>query len=229
MSTNEQKNILRCETLTKTYGNGENIIYAVRECNLSVEQGAFTAITGESGSGKSTLLNMLATFEKPTSGHIYLNNIDYSMFSRRELNGIRNRTFGFVFQNYQLLPILTAKENILMPRLIGGGETGRDLYFRDLVEMLEISDRLDHLPGELSGGQQQRVAVARALINNPQIVFADEPTGNLDSANSKKLIGMLLDVKERFHQTLVMVTHDMETARKADVIYHIQDGVVKKA
>ena len=220
--------ILKCEYVSKIYGQNENkAVRALYNCNIAVQKGTFTAIIGKSGSGKSTLLNVMATFDRPTAGRVFIKGEDVFNMKEAALADFRNARIGFIFQHFNLLPILTAKENILMPRIVSKDSHSK-YYFDELVERLNLTDRLDHLPGELSGGQQQRVAVARSLINSPEIVFADEPTGNLDSESSAELIEMLFDLRARFNQTLVMVTHDMEIAQKADTIYRIEDGILNK-
>lgn len=219
--------IIKSENLMKIYTQGGKSIYAVNNCNISINKGEFVAVTGVSGSGKSTLLHLLAIFDVPTSGKIYIDEEDISIMSDNKLSKIRNEKIGFIFQNFQLLPILTAKENIIMPSLIKGQKVS-ETYLKELTELLGIDDRLDHLPGELSGGQQQRVAIARALINRPQIVFADEPTGNLDKESASDIVKLLLKMQEQYNQTLVVVTHDINIAQRADIIYNIIDGVVSK-
>lgn len=219
--------IIKSENLMKIYTQGGKSIYAVNNCNISINKGEFVAVTGVSGSGKSTLLHLLAIFDVPTSGKIYIDEEDISIMNDNKLSKIRNEKIGFIFQNFQLLPILTAKENIIMPALIKGQKVS-ETYLKELTELLGIDDRLDHLPGELSGGQQQRVAIARALINRPQIVFADEPTGNLDKESASDIVKLLLKMQEQYNQTLVVVTHDINIAQRADIIYNITDGVVSK-
>lgn len=217
--------VLQCDYLTKTYAQGENTIYAVRDCKLSIARGEFIAVVGASGSGKSTLLHLLSAFDRPSFGRVYIEKEDIFSFDDREISKFRNEKIGFIFQNFNLLPILTAKENILVPTLIGKKYFSK-IYFDELTEMLKIRDRLNHLPGELSGGQQQRVAVARALINKPSIVFADEPTGNLDTQTSAELMNLLIETKEQLNQTLIIVTHDMSIAERADKRFRMIDGVL---
>ncbi len=218
--------MIRCENLTKIYMQGDQSIYAVNNCSIHIKKGEFTAITGMSGSGKSTLLQLLAAYNTPTSGKIFIDGQNICNMGDKKLSKFRNTNIGFVFQNFHLFPILTAKENILMPALIRG-ENVPKTYFDEIAETLNISDRLDHLPSELSGGQQQRVAVARALINRPSILLADEPTGNLDKASGEELIEMLIKMKESYNRALVVVTHDMTIAQRADTIYNIDNGIVR--
>ena len=215
--------VLQCKELTKTYFQGDLHIHAVKDVFLRVQPGEFIAITGTSGSGKSTLLHLLSGLDRPTSGKVYIDGIDINSLRDKDISDFRNQKIGFIFQNFNLLPVLTAKENILISRLIGQRPRDDD-YFNELVSLLNIDDRLHHLPSELSGGQQQRVAIARALINMPQVVFADEPTGNLDRANADEVLELLLTIKAQIGQTLVMVTHDMAIAERADRIYRMENG-----
>lgn len=220
-------NILECCSLNKIFQQGESAVYAVRDCNLKLTAGSFTVITGTSGSGKTTLLHLLAAFEKPTSGTVMIQNRDIYRLSEAELSNFRNTEIGFVFQSFHLLPILTAEENILMPGAIGKREVSKN-YFGELCECLKISDRLHHFPRELSGGQQQRVAIARAMINRPKILFADEPTGNLDKNTAGELIDLLSVSNKRFGQTILMVTHDLGMTDIADAAYHMEDGILRR-
>jgi len=219
--------ILKCEGLSKLYIQGDTTIRAVDNCSISIYSGEFLVIAGASGSGKSTLLHLLSAMDTPTSGKVYIDGRDIYDMNDRELSEFRNQYLGFVFQNFQLLPILTAKENILSPLLIGKKAVSIT-YFDELVNMLGIADRIHHLPNELSGGQQQRVAVARALINKPKILFADEPTGNLDKKSSGELIELIQKIREETGQTIVMVTHDMNLAKLADRVLLMEDGVIKQ-
>ena len=220
--------VLVARALCKSYFQGDTHIRAVDDCYLTVQKGEFISIIGTSGSGKSTLLHMLGGLDTPTSGKVYLAGQDLYDMSDKQLSDYRNRHIGFIFQSFHLLPVLTAKENILLPQKLSGG-TRYPHYFETLVSMLKIEDRIHHLPSELSGGQQQRVAAARALINKPSILFADEPTGNLDEASAKELIALLLSTRKELGQTLVMVTHDKSIAAMADRVYTMQNGVLAKA
>lgn len=222
-----EENVLVCRALTKSYFQGETHIKAVNDCFLTVKKGEFVAIVGESGSGKSTLLHMLAGLDEPSSGKVYLAGKDLFDMSDRELSDFRSRKIGFIFQSFNLLPVLTAKENILLAQKIAGG-THFPRYLDELAKMLKIDDRLHHLPSEMSGGQQQRVAVARALINRPDILFADEPTGNLDEESSQELVQLLLDTRAELSQTLVMVTHDKRIAQRADRVCTMKNGVLQE-
>ena len=216
--------ILRAEKLTKEYEQGEKRIRAVQNATFPVEEGEFVAIVGTSGSGKSTLLSMLGGLEKPTSGEVLLDGENLYAASDNRLSEIRNRQIGFVFQNYALLPVLTLRENIMIPQLIAGG--GSKTYMEDLFDLLGLRDRLDHLPSEASGGQQQRAAVARALVNQPKILLADEPTGNLDKQSAKELMDLLMETRKKLNQTILLVTHDPEIAAAADRVLTMDGGVL---
>ena len=218
--------ILKCESVVKLYRQGENSIYALRDVNLEVKRGQFVMICGKSGSGKSTLLNMLSGFDTPTSGRVFIDGVDINDAPEKERCRIRNEKIGFVFQNYNLLPILTAFENIIAPMQIGKRQWS-EAYFRQICDRLGITDRLNHLPAELSGGECQRVAVARSLIGQPSVLFADEPTGNLDRKSSDELIELLKMTNREFGQTIVMVTHDESLLSIADTVYRMTDGTAK--
>ncbi len=220
-------NILECTSLNKIYKQGDDNIYAVRDCNLKIPKGTFTIITGASGSGKTTLLHLLAAFDKPTNGTVLIEGKDIYRFNEKELSEFRNSQIGFVFQSFHLLPILTAEENILLPTLIKKGSASKT-YMTELCDCLGITERLKHLPCELSGGQQQRVAIARAMINRPKILFADEPTGNLDKKAARELMQMLYRSNKKFGQTVLMVTHDSSTIEFADNVFNMDDGILKQ-
>jgi len=217
--------VLSCRELTKTYFQGDIHIRAVDNCYLKVKRGEFVSIIGASGSGKSTLLHMLSGLDIPTSGKVFIGDTDIYSLKDKEFSRFRNEKIGMIFQSFNLLPVLTARENILLPQKIAGG-THYPRYFDELVRLLGLRDRLHHLPSELSGGQQQRVAVARALINRPQILFADEPTGNLDRASADELMNLLLETRRELNQTLLLVTHDDSIARMADRIIRMDSGVM---
>ena len=223
-----EEDVLVCRGLTKSYFQGDAHIKAVNDCYLTVCRGEFVAITGTSGSGKSTLLHMLAGLEEPSSGKVWLGGHDLFDMTDKELSDYRSRRIGFIFQSFQLLPVLTAKENILLAQKLAGG-THFPRYLDQLAALLKIDDRLHHLPSELSGGQQQRVAAARALINRPDIVFADEPTGNLDEESADELVRLLLATRAELGQTLVLVTHDKKLAQRADRVFSMQNGVLSPA
>lgn len=220
-------NILECSSLNKLFKQGDSTVYAVKDCNLKIAQGSFSVIIGSSGSGKTTLLHLLAAFEKPTNGTVFVHNKELYRMTESELANFRNKEMGFVFQNFNLLPILTAEENILMPAVIGKTTISKT-YFLELCDCLKLTERLNHLPHELSGGQQQRVAIARAMINHPRILFADEPTGNLDKKTASELIELLSASNKKFGQTILMVTHDLSIADIADYVYYMDDGLLKQ-
>lgn len=219
--------VLECDGVSKVYRQGEETVSAVKDCSFTVEEGEFTAIIGSSGSGKSTLLSMLGGLTVPSGGKVYIRGCDIYNLSSEELAVYRRQHIGFIFQNYNLIPVFTALENILMPVLLDGRRVNTD-HVKELLNVLGIADRIHHLPSELSGGQQQRVAVARALINYPSLVLADEPTGNLDKESTRELMKLLLETKKMQNQTLVMVTHDDSVAAMADKIYRMDDGWLKR-
>ncbi len=217
--------ILRTVELTKSYRQGSDTIYAVKNVTFSVEEGEFAVIIGPSGSGKSTLLHLCAGLAAPTSGKIILDGTELAARTPDELADIRRQKTGIVFQHFNLMPNLTARENIIIPCLIDNKQPNvRELS--ELAEILGIADRLGHLPSELSGGQMQRVAIARALINHPAVLFADEPTGNLDKATSAEIMNLLETLHKR-GQTILLVTHDMDIASRADTVHRISDGVLE--
>ena len=228
MSTTTQERVLPAVTasgLTKVYGMGETAVHALRGVDVSFASGAFTAIMGPSGSGKSTLLHCLAGLDTATSGRIRIGDVEITGLSDRRLTLLRRERIGFVFQAFNLLPTLTAEQNILLPLDIAGRQPDREL-FDQVVDILGLRDRLGHRPGELSGGQQQRVAVARALIGKPQVIFADEPTGNLDSRSGAEVLSFLRRSVRELGQTIVMVTHDPGAASYADRVVFLRDGLV---
>ncbi|MBQ6163199.1 MAG: ABC transporter ATP-binding protein [Clostridia bacterium] len=217
--------ILECKNLTKEYYSGENVIKAVDNANLTFEQGEFTAITGPSGSGKSTLLHVLSSLENPTSGEVIYNGESLKKYNDNQLSILRRRRFGFVFQAYNLVQELTGMENILLPVMLDK-KTPDEAYLEKLVEELGIGDRIGHLPSAMSGGQQQRIAIARALANKPAILFADEPTGNLDGRSGREVLALLKYVSAEFGVTLILVTHDLGVAEQADRVLTLSDGRV---
>ena len=220
-------NVLRTENLKKYYGTGESQVRALDGIDLTVEQGEFLAVVGTSGSGKSTLLHMLGGLDRPTSGKVYVDGKDISGLKDDALCIFRRRKIGFVFQSYNLVPVLNVYENIVFPIDLDGNETDRD-YVECVIEALGLKSKLTSLPGQLSGGQQQRAAIARALAAKPAILLADEPTGNLDSKTSQDVLGLLKVTGERFGQTIVMITHNEEIAQLADRIIRIEDGRIVK-
>lgn len=217
--------ILQTENLTKIYGDGENAVHALRGINLTVEKGEFTAIVGTSGSGKSTLLHMLGGLDRPTTGKVMVDGKDIFSLSEEQLTIFRRRKIGFVFQSYNLVPVLNLYENIVLPLELDGKKIDRG-YIDQIAETLGLKDRLEALPNQLSGGQQQRVAIARALAGTPSIILADEPTGNLDSKTSQDVLSLLKVTSEKFGQTIVMITHNEEIAQMAGRIIHIEDGCI---
>lgn len=218
---------IETKELSKIYGNGENRIVALDKVNLEIAASDFISIMGPSGSGKSTLLHLLSGLDKPTSGNLTYDGKDIYSFSDKELSAFRRRRIGFIFQQFNLLPVLTAKENIIMPLLLDKKQPD-EAYLKQLADLLGISDRLTHLPHELSGGQQQRVAIARALIAQPDIIFADEPTGNLDSKSGGEVMEMLRDIWCKMGKTLAIITHDSRIAGTADRQFVIVDGVLSE-
>lgn len=218
---------IEARELSKIYGVGENRVAALDKVNLEIAINDFISIMGPSGSGKSTLLHLLSGLDRPTSGSLTYDGRDIYRFSDKELSAFRRRRIGFVFQQYNLLPVLTAKENIIMPLLLDKRQPD-EAYLMQLAELLGISDRLEHLPHELSGGQQQRVAIARALIAKPDIIFADEPTGNLDSKSGSEVMKMLENIWEKTGTKLVIITHDRRVAQMADRQFVIVDGVLSE-
>lgn len=217
--------LIKAERLSKVYGGGENKVTALHRANLQIAEGDFISIMGPSGSGKSTLLHLLSGLDFPTEGRLSYDGKDIYGLNDKELSAFRRRRIGFIFQQFHLLPVLTARENILMPLLLDRRQAD-PAYLEELAAMLGISDRLTHLPHELSGGQQQRVAIARALIAGPDVIFADEPTGNLDSRSGAEVMKMLGDIRRRMNKTLVVITHDSRIAQMAERRLVIMDGIL---
>lgn len=217
--------ILQVTDLKKYYGAEPGVTRALDGVTLSIEQGEFAAIVGTSGSGKSTLLHMMGGLDVPTSGSVVVRGKELSKMKDEKLTIFRRRNIGFVFQNYNLVPVLNVYENIVLPVELDGDQADRK-YMEEIVQMLALEDKLYSMPNHLSGGQQQRVAIARALIAKPAIILADEPTGNLDSWTSSDVLGLLKNTSHKFHQTLVMITHNNEIAQLADRIIRIEDGKI---
>ncbi len=215
----------RVQNLTKTYGSGQAQVVALDDVTLDIHRGEFTAVMGPSGSGKSTLMHCCAALDTATSGSVVIGETDLSRLKDKELTRLRRDQVGFVFQSYNLVPTLTAEENILLPLSIAGRKPDADWY-RTVIETVDLGDRLGHRPNQLSGGQQQRVAVARALVSRPAIVFADEPTGNLDSRSGAEVLSLLRRSVDDFGQTVVMVTHDPVAAAFTDRVVFLADGKV---
>lgn len=218
---------IEAKGLSKIYGAGENQIVALDNVNLEIASSDFISIMGPSGSGKSTLLHLLSGLDKPTSGSLSYDGKDIYNLSDKELSAFRRRRIGFIFQQFNLLPVLTAKENIIMPLLLDKKQPD-EVYLTQIAQLLGIEDRLSHLPHELSGGQQQRVAIARALIAKPDIIFADEPTGNLDSKSGGEVMDMLNGIWKKMGKTLAIITHDSRIAHMADRQFMIVDGVLSE-
>lgn len=218
--------ILRVENLTKSYGKDETKVDALKNVNLSINKGEFVAIVGPSGSGKSTLLHLLGGVDKPTNGKVFINDIDIYSLKPKDLSIFRRRNIGLIYQFYNLIPVLSAKENILLPAELDNRKIDSE-YLNDLLKTLGLNERQNHLPNQLSGGQQQRTSIGRALINRPAVVLADEPTGNLDSKNSKEILELLKLSVKKYNQTLIMITHDNNIAIQADRVITIEDGTIK--
>ena len=215
--------VLKAAGLKKYYGKGEALVKALDGVDLEIERGKFTAIIGTSGSGKSTLLNMLGGLDTPTEGSIRIGNTELAKLTSEEATVFRRKQIGFIFQNYNLVPVLNVWENIILPISLDGRKPDKK-FIMQIIKLLGIEKKLDNLPGNLSGGQQQMVAIARALGSKPSIILADEPTGNLDTRTSDDVIGLLKATSQKFHQTIVMITHNPDIARMADRVIHIEDG-----
>lgn len=219
--------ILRTENLCKYYGKGDNEVRAVQNANITIEKGEFAAIVGKSGSGKSTLLHMLGGLDNPTKGKVFIKDKDIFKLKEDELAVFRRKRIGFIFQEYNLVSSVNVWENIVLPIGLDGGQADTE-YIKDIIATLDIGNKLHNLPNTLSGGQQQRVAIARAIASKPDIILADEPTGNLDSKTSDEVVGLLKLSAQKYGQTLVMITHDEDIAQLADRILVIEDGRVVK-
>ena len=217
--------ILRVENLTKKYGKGENEVIALNNVSLTIEKGEFVAIIGSSGSGKSTLLHLIGGVDRPTSGKVFVDGKDIYQLNDDNLAIFRRQNIGIIYQFYNLMPILNVKENITLPCDLDGKEVDQE-RLNLLISTLGLKERITHLPNELSGGQQQRVAIGRSLINNPAVVLADEPTGNLDSKSSNEIIALLKKSNKELGQTIIMITHNPEIAKEADRIIKIEDGKI---
>ena len=215
--------ILRVEDLTKVYGKGANEVHALDHVSFSVKKGEFTAIIGSSGSGKSTLLHLIGGVDRPTSGKVYVNGTDVYAQNEDALAVFRRRQVGLIYQFYNLIPVLNVRENITLPVLMDGRDVNEE-RLEELLSVLQLKRREKHLPNQLSGGQQQRVSIGRALMNAPAIVLADEPTGNLDRRSGQNVLGLLKMMNQRYHQTMVIITHDLDIAQTADRIIRIEDG-----
>ena len=219
------KKTLKIEGLKKYYGKDESLVKAVDGIDLEIENGKFTAIIGTSGSGKSTLLHCIAGLDKPTDGKVFLGDEDLYKLSDSELSKIRRKEFGFIFQSFNLIPVLSVYDNIVLPILLDGSKED-PIYIDSIIKNMGLEEQVKKFPNELSGGQQQRVAIARALSNRPSVIFADEPTGNLDSKTTEEVMQVLRDTVNDFGRTLVMITHNQEIAETADRIVTISDGKI---
>ena len=219
--------ILEVTNLSKTYGTGETQVKALDNVSFSVEQGEFVAIIGPSGSGKSTLLHILGGVDVPTSGSVVINGVDISNLDETALAIFRRRQIGLFYQFYNLIPILTVKENLTLPLLLDGRKPDERVV-DDLLKTLGLTERVNHLPNQLSGGQQQRVSIGRALINNPALMLADEPTGNLDSENSREIVSLLRKFNKENNQTVIIITHDERIAMSADRVISVEDGKITR-
>ncbi len=217
--------LIEVKNLSKVYGSGEAEVTALKNINLNIEHGEFVAIVGPSGSGKSTLLHLLGGVDKPSSGEVIIKGESIYKLKEKELAILRRRKLGFVFQFFNLIPVLTAEENIEMPVLLDNGKIDKN-YMNELLKLLGLEERRNHHPSELSGGQQQRVSIGRALSNKPSIILADEPTGNLDSKNSKEVLELLKYCAKKYNQTLILITHDINIAKSADRVITIEDGQI---
>lgn len=218
-------NILKVENLCKFYGAGENQVKALDNINLEIKMGEFIAITGTSGSGKSTLLHIMGGVDNPTSGNVILEDKNVYELNDEEQSKLRRNKIALIYQFYNLIPTLNVKENILLPTMLNNNKVDEN-YLNELITMLGLNNRITHLPNELSGGQQQRVSIGRALMSKPSIILADEPTGNLDSKNSKEIMELLKAANQKYNQTIIMVTHDKELAKYAKRIITIEDGKI---
>ena len=219
----EHTYVVETKNLVKVYGKGETAVRAVDDVSMQIEAGEFVALVGESGSGKTTLLNLLGALDSPTSGEIIIGGQSLSGQSDAQLSAYRRRNVGFIFQSYNLIPVLNVAENIALPMSLDNQEVDQD-YLSELLEILGLTDRRDHYPHQLSGGQQQRVAIGRALIAKPKLLLADEPTGNLDSRHSREIVTLLQNSVRKYNQTLLLITHDGHVAAHADRVLHMLDG-----
>ena len=219
--------IISAENLVKKYGKGEDEVIALNDVSMKIRKGEFISVTGESGSGKSTLLNVLGSLDKPDSGKIMVGDKDLVTMKDNDLAAYRRRKTGFIFQTYNLIPVLNVVENIVLPLNLDNAKTDKD-YLEELLELSGLSDKRNRFPHELSGGQQQRAAFVRALIHKPEIIFADEPTGNLDNKTSRDIIAILKNSVRKYNQALVLITHDLSVASQADTIYVMNDGVLSQ-
>lgn len=218
-------NLLEVKNLSKTYGSGETAVHALKNVSFAVPKGEFVAIVGESGSGKSTLLNMIGALDTPTNGKVFIDGKDTFAMKDSNLTIFRRRNIGFVFQSFNLIPELTVEQNIIFPVLLDYKKPDKR-YLEELLSVLNLNERRNHLPSQLSGGQQQRVAIGRALITRPALILADEPTGNLDTQNSSEVIALLREASRKYEQTIIMITHNRAIAMSADHVLNVTDGML---
>ncbi|HBH3576435.1 TPA: ABC transporter ATP-binding protein [Clostridioides difficile] len=218
--------ILEIKNLNKIYGKSETEVKALSQINLEINNGEFVVIVGKSGSGKSTLLHIMAGLETPTSGDVIIDNINISSLDEKKRSALRKEKLGLIFQSYNLIPVLTVEENIKLPTI--NIKNKDEAYINELMELLGIKDRRMYLPNQLSGGQQQRVAIARALVNKPSIVFADEPTGNLDTKTESDVLSLLKESQKKYNQTIIMITHNIDITKYADRVIEIEDGFIRE-
>ncbi len=218
-------NLLEVSKIRKTYGSGEAAVQALKNVSFSIPKGEYVAVVGESGSGKSTLLNMIGALDTPTSGKVLIDGRDTFAMKERNLTVFRRRNIGFIFQAFNLIPELTVEQNMIFPLLLDYQKPDRN-YLEELLSVLNLRERRNHLPGQLSGGQQQRVAIGRALITRPSLILADEPTGNLDTQNSNEVIALLREASRKYEQTIIMITHNRMIAQTADRVLEVSDGVL---
>ncbi len=218
-------NLLEVSKICKTYGSGEAAVQALKNVSFSIPKGEYVAVVGESGSGKSTLLNMIGALDTPTSGKVLIDGRDTFAMKERNLTVFRRRNIGFIFQAFNLIPELTVEQNMIFPLLLDYQKPDRN-YLEELLSVLNLRERRNHLPGQLSGGQQQRVAIGRALITRPSLILADEPTGNLDTQNSNEVIALLREASRKYEQTIIMITHNRMIAQTADRVLEVSDGVL---
>lgn len=217
--------MVKIERVNKSYGEKDGIVKALSNCTSEINDGSFVSIIGTSGSGKSTLLNIIGGLLTPDSGQVYINDVDITKLNENDLLDFRRDHIGYVYQSFNLIPELTAEENIKLPSYFGKKTINMERFYM-LINTLELTERLSHRPSQLSGGQQQRVSIARALLTNPDVILCDEPTGNLDSVSGNNVMNLLLDLQRKFHTTIIMVTHNLQLAKMTDSIIHIENGKI---
>lgn len=218
--------ILKVKNLSKVYGKDDIEVKALNNINLEIDKGEFVVIVGKSGSGKSTLLHIMSGLETPTSGDVIIDNINISYLDEKQRALLRKEKIGLIFQSYNLIPVLTVEENIKLPTINTNNQDNK--YVNELMELLDIKERKNHLPNQLSGGQQQRVAIGRALVNKPAIILADEPTGNLDTKTEREVLNLLKSSQKKYNQTIIMITHNIDITKYADKVIKIEDGFIRE-